>query len=60
MLKNNFDAEGETELTEEEAFHIIHKALYLINEQRQKEQNERLQVLDSEIGFAAAIIAKED
>ena len=43
---------------EDDAFHIIHKAIMLINEGRTKE--EELSVLDGEIYMASKIIAKED
>ena len=44
----------------EELFHIIHKAICLINEDRVKEKIEKVTIFDREIGKAIDTIYKED
>lgn len=48
----------EQDALEIELFHIIHKAIYLINEGREAE--EQVGVLDREIGEAVKVILLED
>lgn len=44
-------------LDEDELFHIIHKAMWMVNEKRP--ELEKIQVLDREIGDVVKIIQKE-
>lgn len=45
-------------MNEEELFHILHKAIELINTER--EESEKILILNKELGKAAEVIMKED